>query len=47
MENVTADRVGEYSFNWNIPSSAGTYFVETIIVPPQITAYDGEWMSVT
>ena len=45
--NVTAEAVGEYSFNWNIPSFPGTYIVEVSLVPPQLTAYDAAWLQVT
>ena len=45
--NVTADTVGEYSFNWNIPNVAGTYAVEGGLVPPQLTAYDQVLIGVT
>jgi hypothetical protein len=44
--NVTANAVGEYSFDWNTPSVAGTYYVEVGLVPPQLTAYDAAWLEV-
>jgi len=44
--NVTANTVGEYSFNWSIPNVAGTYVVEVGLVPAQLTAYDTVWLKV-
>jgi hypothetical protein len=37
--NVTANSVGEYEFNWNIPEEIGTYDVEVGLVPSQLSAY--------
>jgi hypothetical protein len=45
--NVTANSVGEYSFNWKSPNVSGTYVVETNLIPPQLTAYDSRWIEVT
>jgi len=45
--NVTADTVGEDSFNWDVPNVAGTYVVEASLVPPQLTAYDAVWLEVS
>jgi hypothetical protein len=42
--NVSANGVGEYSFNWVFPNVAGTYVVETSLVPAQLTAYDAKWL---
>ena len=44
--NVTANAVGEYSFDWNTPDVAGTYVVEVSLVPAQLTAYDAKWLEV-
>ena len=40
--NVTANGINEYSFNWVVPNVAGTYMVETSLVPAQLTAYDAK-----
>jgi hypothetical protein len=45
--NVMADTVGEHSFTWNIPNVAGTYVVETGLIPDQLTAYDSQRINVT
>jgi hypothetical protein len=45
--NVTADTVGAYSFEWNIPNFDGRYVVEVSLVPTQLTAYDTAWLKVT
>jgi hypothetical protein len=45
--NVAANAVGEYTFSWIIPDVAGTYMVETGLVPSQLTAYDTAWLKVT
>jgi hypothetical protein len=45
--NMTANAVGDYSFVWNIPDVVGTYVVEVGLVPPQLTAYDTAWLSVS
>ncbi len=45
--NVTANSAGEYNFNWIIPTAAGTYVVETNLIPSQLTAYDSQWIKVT
>jgi hypothetical protein len=45
--NVTANSVGEYTFNWIIPNVAGTYVLETNLIPPQLTAYDSQWIEVS
>ena len=42
--NVSAGTVREYSFSWNIPNVAGTYFVEVELVPSMLTAYDMVWL---
>jgi hypothetical protein len=42
--NVTANGINEYSFNWVVPNVAGTYMVETSLVPAQLTAYDAKWL---
>ena len=42
--NVSANGVGEYSFNWVFPNVAGTYVVEVSLVPAQLTAYDAKWL---
>jgi len=44
--NVTADTVNEYSFSWTIPDVAGTYVVETSLIPLQLTGYDAIWLEV-
>lgn len=35
--NVTAKIVGEYSFTWSIPNTAGTYVAEVSLVPAKLT----------
>jgi hypothetical protein len=44
--NVTVNSVGEYSFTWTTPGTAGTYVVEVGLVPAQLTAYDAVWLQV-
>jgi parallel beta-helix repeat protein len=44
--SVTTNVVADYSFNWNIPNVAGTYYVEVSLVPPELTAYDAAWLQV-
>ncbi len=44
---VPADEVKDYSFNWIVPDVAGTYVVESSLVPAQLTAYDATWLKVT
>jgi subtilisin family serine protease len=44
--NMTADSANEYSFSWNIPNVAGTYVVQTNLIPAQLTAYDSQWIKV-
>jgi pimeloyl-ACP methyl ester carboxylesterase len=44
--SVPADRIGEYSFTWNVPAVSGTYVVEVGLVPPQLTGYDALWLQV-
>jgi hypothetical protein len=42
--SVPAGTVGEYTFDWVVPSVAGTYVVEVELVPTQLTAYDAIWL---
>ena len=42
--NVSANGFGEYTFTWSVPDFAGTYVVETNLVPAQLTAYDAKWI---
>ena len=42
--NVAANSLSEISFSWNIPNLGGTYFVETNLIPSQLTAYDAAWL---
>ncbi len=42
--NVSANGAGEYSFGWAVPSTEGTYIVETSLAPTQLTAYDAKWL---
>lgn len=44
---VSADTVGEFSFNWIVPDAAGTYVVEVGLVPAQLTAYDAGMLNVS
>ncbi len=44
---VAGNSVGEYSFTWNTPNTAGTYMAETNLVPSHLTAYDEAWLKVT
>jgi hypothetical protein len=44
--NVSAKSVDEYSFNWVVPDAKRTYFVETSLVPIQLTAYDAKWLQI-
>jgi hypothetical protein len=45
--NVSANSAADYSFNWIVPDGKGTYIVETNLIPPQLTAYDSQWVKVT
>jgi hypothetical protein len=38
--SASANGITEYVFNWVVPNVAGTYMVETSLVPTQLTAYD-------
>ena len=38
--STSANGITEYVFNWVVPNVAGTYMVETSLVPTQLTAYD-------
>ena len=40
--SVSANGITEYVFNWVVPNVAGTYMVETSLVPTQLTAYDAK-----
>ncbi len=42
--NVSANSAEEYSFVWVVPNVDGTYIVEAILVPAQLTAYDSKWL---
>jgi hypothetical protein len=44
--NVSANGVDEYTFVWVVSNVAGTYVVETGLVPAQLTAYDAKWLEV-
>jgi len=44
--SVAAVSVGEYRFNWIIPNVAGSYVMETDLIPPQLAAYDSQWVKV-
>ena len=41
---VDAGEVKDYVFSWVVPDVAGTYVVETGLVPAQLTAYDVKWL---
>jgi len=43
---VSADAVGEYSFEWTAPAAKGKYDVEVSLVPAKLTAYDTLWLEV-
>jgi hypothetical protein len=43
---VLAKSVGEYSFVWRTPQTAGTYVVEVELVAPLTSAYDAVWLDV-
>jgi hypothetical protein len=43
---VEADEVKDYSFDWVVPDSAGTYILEVGLVPAQLTAFDVAWLEV-
>ena len=45
--NVTANSVGEYSFNWVVPNVSGKYVLEVELVPSVLTAYDSVWLNVS
>jgi phenolic acid decarboxylase len=44
--NVSANGSNDYSFTWVVPNVAGTYIVETSLVPAQLTAYDAKWINI-
>lgn len=44
--SIAADAVWEYSFTWTSPDVAGTYVIETSLIPLQLTAYDVAWLEV-
>jgi hypothetical protein len=36
----------EYTFDWTVPNTPGTYIVETSLAPSLLTAYDATWQNV-
>ena len=44
--SVAANTVEELRFNWFVPDYAGTYVVETELIPPELTAYDLVYLKV-
>jgi hypothetical protein len=45
--SVAANSLGEYSFTWSAPNTAGTYVVEIGLAPSLLTAYDAKWLDLT
>jgi hypothetical protein len=45
--NVAAGSVDEHSFDWKVPTAAGTYIVEVSLIPARLTAYDAMWLEAT
>jgi hypothetical protein len=45
--NVPSGANREYSFDWKVPNTSGTYIVETSLAPALLTAYDATWLNVS
>ena len=45
--SVAANSLGEYSFTWSAPNTAGTYVVEIGLAPSLLTVYDAKWLDLT
>lgn len=44
--SVPAGTDREYTFNWTVPNTSGTYIIEVGLAPAQLTAYDASWLKV-